>query len=76
MIDELQKAIWAGDLDALDRLAGCVCCCAEHTFEGCPARTWHGCRGQESLTRDDERAWADHYAKHHGLSAAKFYGEE
>jgi hypothetical protein len=54
-------AIWAGDLDTLEERAGCICCCAEHTFEHCPARLWEGCRGQGALTRADIDEWARHY---------------
>jgi len=49
MSEEQQKkiadAMWAKDLDALEELAPCKCCCNEHTFRDCPARAWHGCRG-------------------------------
>ena len=71
---KLKRAIWAGDVAYLERVASCVCCCGEHTFEGCPARQWYGCRGQESMTRADETAWQRHYADYHGMSADQFYG--
>ena len=57
-----QNALWAGDVDALEELAPCGCCCHEHTFDDCPARAWHGCRGQGTMTRAEENAWADMYS--------------
>lgn len=71
---EILDAMWAGDVNLLNELAGCGCCCGEHTHEGCPAREWFGCRGQGSMTRDEEESWADHYARAHGMSRAAFYG--
>lgn len=71
----IARAIWDGDTDRLDTLAGCVCCCEDHTFDHCPARMWGGCRGQGAMTADDYQAWEDHYARHHGLTRAQFYGE-
>lgn len=71
----LQDAMWDGDIDTLDELAHCRCCCHEHTFEDCEARRWYGCRGQGSMTRDDERSWLKHYQDHHGMTEAEFYGE-
>lgn len=70
----MEEALWAGDLDILQERAGCVCCCSEHTFEGCPARAWDGCRGQGSLTWDDVEEWVRHYERHHGLSRDQFFG--
>lgn len=67
--ERLKKAMWEGDLDTLDKIAGCVCCCDEHTFEHCPARAWGGCRGQDTLTKDDIEAWARHY----GMTVEEFY---
>jgi len=58
---ELENAIWAGDINKLHELAPCVCCCAEHTHEWCPARAWEGCRGQGSVTSKDIDEWARHY---------------
>ncbi len=63
----LRDAMWAGDTDRCHELAHCICCCDEHTFEGCPARAWGGCRGQGSMTRADEESWARHYRDHHGI---------
>lgn len=74
MNPELQAAMWAGDINELDRLAGCICCCDEHTFEHCPARVWEGCRGTYTMTRAEVAEWQAHYAKWHGLSADQFHG--
>lgn len=78
MIDEkrLEEAIWAGDTNTLHELAGCVCCCDEHFFEGCPARRWGGCRGQYSMTRSEQRSWQQHYERFHGMTEKQFYGIE
>jgi hypothetical protein len=58
----MEKAIWTSDLDALSERAGCVCCCcADHTFENCPARAWEGCRGQGTPTNTDLEEWASLY---------------
>ena len=69
-LERLKKAMWEGDVNTLDEIAGCVCCCDEHTFEHCPARLWEGCRGQGSMTKDDVAAWAKHY----GMTIEEFYG--
>lgn len=75
MIDRrLERAIWEGDLDTLQELAPCRCCCAEHTFEHCPARAWFGCRGQGSMTSADVDSWARHYQQHHGMTRDQFFG--
>lgn len=63
----LEEAMWAGDVDWLDEHYHCVCCCHEHTFEGCPARFWNGCRGSGSMTRADEKSWRRHYLDNHGI---------
>lgn len=71
-------AIWAGDIETLDKLAPCGCCCSEHTDLDCPARYWNGCRsglGPGEQPYDGE-AWAEHYAKLHGMSEAEFYDWE
>jgi hypothetical protein len=69
--------VWAGDVDALNEVAGCVCCCHEHTFTtGCPAYAWGGCRGQSTMTREVVESWAAHYAKYHGMSRNTFFGVE
>lgn len=67
---EVQRAVWAGDHDELDRILGCICCCDEHTFDGCPARLWEGCRGSGTLSYADIRDWARHY----GMTLSEFYG--
>ena len=72
---QIEDAIWAGDTDKLHELAGCECCCHEHTYgSGCPAYQWGGCRGQGTMTREDHEAWAKHYEAAHGMSRAQFYG--
>lgn len=70
---QVQEAMWDGDLDRLHTIAGCVCCCSEHTFESCPARLWEGCRGAGSMTRADEQAWFRHYEQFHGMTFEQFY---
>lgn len=72
---QLEEAIWAGDVERLHELAPCGCCCWEHTHEGCSARMWNGCRGSGQLTRADTESWARHYAEHHGMTRAEFFGE-
>lgn len=75
---EVEDAIWRGDDALLSVRLRCTCCCAEHTFVDCPARRWHGCRGQTAtaLSSADVEAWAAHYARHRGMSRAEFFGEE
>jgi hypothetical protein len=73
MTTELQDALWAGDVDRLRQLAPCKCCCSDHTYRGCPARQWGGCRGQGS-EEQDHRSWFQHYQKFHGMSQSEFYG--
>lgn len=75
MTDAIKEAMWAGDVDALNELAPCQCCCGEHIFlEGCPAWQWGGCRGQGSMTRADEESWKRHYMANHGMTEDQFYG--
>ena len=64
----MEQAIWDGDTDTLFGRARCICCCAEHTFENCPARLWNGCRGQDTPTTKDIEGWADLY----GMTKAEF----
>lgn len=65
----VDRAMWAGDVDELHRIAGCICCCVDHTFTtDCPAYQWGGCRGQDSVSMDDVRGWAKHY----GMTVEKF----
>jgi len=60
-----------------DEPPACVCCCAEHTFgEACPAYAFGTCRGYGALTRREEESWAAHYAAHHGMARAAFFGHE
>jgi hypothetical protein len=66
--------MWAGDVDTLDEIAGCRCCCHEHTFgRGCPAYAWGGCRGQCTMTHEDVESWASHYERFHGMTRENFY---
>ena len=67
----LAEAAWAGDVDRLDDLAHCRCCCHEHTFSWCPARYWGGCRGQGSI---DVEGWVQHYERYHGMTREQFFG--
>ncbi len=71
----LKKLMWAGDTDALHRIARCICCCDEHTAEGCPARRWHGCLGQQALTSAEVEAWFRSYERVRGFTRAQFFGE-
>jgi len=70
-VSDLDKAIWAGDIDTLDRLAPCRCCCAEHTHKNCPAREWDGCRGFDDPYDPD--IWFAFYARTRGMSWDEFY---
>ena len=71
-------AMWSGDADKLHELAGCICCCDEHTAgRACPAWKWGGCRGGSDVSPpywEEERAWLAHYQVHHGMSEKEFYG--
>lgn len=69
----IEDAVWRGDTDALYELAPCICCCEEHTFEGCSARFWFGCRGQLTMTRAEHESWAEHYKTSHGMSREVFF---
>jgi hypothetical protein len=66
-------AVWAGDVDLLHEIAPCRCCCWEHTFQGCPARAWFGCRGQGN-TPEDPESWFRHYQKYRGFTREMFFG--
>lgn len=68
----LDQAIWAGDQDLCDYIAPCMCCCADHTSEVCPARKWHGCRGQHTMTHQQEEAWFLHYKKYYNFTREDF----
>lgn len=76
MNEELEAAMWAGDIDRLRELAPCQCCCADHFFDCCEARVWGGCRGQDSMTRADHESWAHHYVQFHGMTRDQFFGLE
>jgi len=71
----IHAAMWAGDTDTLWEIAACRCCCDEHTFgSGCPAYAWGGCRGQGTMTREEEESWVTHYERFHGMARDQFYG--
>lgn len=70
---QVHEAIWDGDVERLHEIAGCRCCCHEHTYgNGCPAYSWGGCRGQDTMTREEEESWCQHYERFHGLSRDQF----
>ena len=71
--ERVQEAMWNGDTALLHEIAGCGCCCDEHTDEGCPARLWGACRGQDSLTRADLEGWIQHYEKTRGMTRDEFW---
>jgi hypothetical protein len=70
---EIEEAMWAGDVEKLDEIAGCICCCHEHTFRSCPARQWSGCRGQGTEQYDPE-VWAKWYEQWRGMTREEFFG--
>lgn len=72
--EEITAAMWAEDVERLQREAGCICCCEDHTFEHCPARAWFGCRGNGATPYEDAESWAAHYARYHGMSWDQFFG--
>lgn len=69
----IEDAMWAGDVDKLEELAPCGCCCHEHYFLGCPAQAWGGCRGQGDMC-GEAAAWLAHYQKFHGMTEEEFNG--
>ena len=69
----ISNAMWAGDIDLLNQLAPCRCCCADHTFEDCPARSWFACRGQNNSPFADRESWFRHYEKFHGMTREQFF---
>ena len=72
----LDAAIWAGDVDLVDELAPCRCCCFDHTHAGCPARKVGTCRGQGNTDGEDYDGWKTYYMLHHGFTEAQFdYGD-
>ena len=71
---QVHEAMWAGDVERLDDLASCRCCCHEHTYgNGCPAYAWGGCRGQCTMTYEEEESWAAHYERFHGMTRDQFW---
>lgn len=76
---KLKAAMWAGDIDALQEIAPCGCCCHEHTHIYCAAREWGGCRsglrpGESEKGIAEE--WADFYVKERGMTREEFYGKK
>lgn len=71
--DTIVEAMWEGNTTRLHVIAPCGCCCAEHTSERCPARSWNGCRGVWSELADEE-SWVRHYQTRHGMTREEFYG--
>lgn len=57
----VEEAMWAGDQARCYELAPCRCCCDEHTFFNCEARTWGGCLGQgvdeDGMDEDGVGGW-------------------
>lgn len=72
----IEDAMWAGDRDTLEEIAYCECCCEEHTFFDCPARLWHGCRGQYAFNPAIWDAWADLYERVFRMTRSQFFGYE
>ena len=46
-LELVRDAMYRKDLDALWKLAGCICCCEDHYFLNCPAQTVGTCYGQQ-----------------------------
>lgn len=69
----IEQAMWDEDRNTLSELAHCKCCCADHTFECCPARLWYGCRGQSAMTWAERESWIEHYERFHGMTREEFF---
>lgn len=67
--------MWAGDVEKLDRIAGCGCCCNEHTHLWCDARYWGGCRSGYGPGESLEGEIASWRVLYPHLSTDEFYGE-
>jgi hypothetical protein len=79
LLQRIEAAMWDSDTALLDELAPCRCCCHEHTFESCPARAWHGCKGQagDEVTQAEVESWVRVYAAApHWMTRAEFFGGE
>lgn len=50
---QIEQAIWAGDMEKLHELAPCSCCCDEHYRLDCPAHAYYGCRGSFAIDRPE-----------------------
>lgn len=75
--DAVLSAMWAGDVEKLDELAPCVCCCWEHTFAPhCPAFVWNGCRGQDTPAEEAaHEGYAQWYWSTRGMTREEFFNE-
>lgn len=71
----IDRAIWEGDIEYLQQYAGCICCCGEHTFSSCPAKVWGGCRGGPGTPADEYNDWKKHYMRFHGMTEDEFDGK-
>lgn len=77
--EEFLDALWAGDVDRLQEIAPCRCCCWEHTFTDRDARYWSGCRSglaPGESWRDIHQGWARWYAEIRGMTEAEFFGRQ
>jgi hypothetical protein len=74
-IEAIRRAMWEGDVDKLQEIAACRCCCHEHTFAPyCPAYQWGGCRGQG--TPDEKKlieSYKRFYMEERGMTEDEFY---
>lgn len=51
LAEQIKDAMFRGDINRLDELARCECCCDEHYSLECPAHVWMGCRGSYAPDR-------------------------
>lgn len=71
----IREAVYKGDSDSVYELAGCGCCCSDHTFSDCVGRLVGICRSGLPYgvsEHQDLTLWAKHY----GMSLDKFLGLE
>lgn len=74
--EEIEEAMWAGDVDLLHEIAPCTCCCWEHTSApNCPAFAWGACRGQHSTESWDSVAegYAEFYMRTRNMTREEFF---
>lgn len=70
---EVQDAMWAQNVERLHVIAGCKCCCDEHTFVSCPARLWFGCKGQWTEDSFEQgQSWFRLYKER--MTESEFFG--